>query len=127
MTKSFDIEIHGNIVNRERAQYGDATQMAAVRELVDNCVDAGATMVEITFDSVNSTITIKDDGRTSSASWLAWHAASRRRLLASMPDAHHHPAREPASAGFFVGDNHLLDGGLDGGSVQKQAGNPHES
>lgn len=62
MTKSFDIEIHGNIVNRERAQYGDATQMAAVRELVDNCVDAGATMVEITFDSVNSTITIKDDG-----------------------------------------------------------------
>lgn len=57
-----NIELHGNIVNRERAKYGDEPQATAVRELVDNCIDAGATLIEIELDRDGDTIRIDDDG-----------------------------------------------------------------
>lgn len=56
------IEIHGHIFNSFRSE-GGFSPSVAIAELIDNAIDAGATTVEIQFDSAADTITIIDDGR----------------------------------------------------------------
>lgn len=62
MSKSIDVVIKGHFINSQRAQYEKSSQTAAVRELVDNSVDANATLIQITMDVRADTITIEDDG-----------------------------------------------------------------